>query len=345
MVNLYEEYLTAVKRSETDATTNPSAEPEPVVEADVEMDEEELAGELADSEDDAEAEARQSPQETRQAAEEYQTATMPEPPEPPAPARPLMTAEVIADAKVLKAFAEQLRAVADEGKVCFEPDGIHVKVVDPAHVQMVELTLPYGALEAYDVFEDGRRTTSPCDLGLDFEKFLGVLAKQKGKVSLDFRFGGVAKETLKIVHSGSTREMGLIDTAGLIDPKVPVLVFPAKVALSGKTFLEILKSAGEVSDHIAITVTPTALRFVAEGDVDRYEHEFQAGTDAVEYLTPVTEEYKSLFPLDYLLNVAKTLKGSRLILSIGNDYPLRIDWDGPHTRGTYLTAPRIESPD
>src|SRR3972149_4499938 len=124
-------------------------------------------------------------------------------PEPVAP-KAVMTADIVADAKVLRTFLEQVEAVTDEAKVRLEPDGIHVTAVDPAHVQLVEITLPLDSLEQYRVFEDGRRAVSPCDLGLDVEKLLGVLRKLKGKVSLAFRFGGVPNERLAGTQGGQS---------------------------------------------------------------------------------------------------------------------------------------------
>ncbi len=41
--------------------------------------------------------------------------------------------------------------------------------------------------------------------------------------------------------------------------------------------------------------------------------------------------------------IMKTMKGNRLRIYLGTDYPIRIDWTGPTTRGTWLCAPRIEA--
>ena len=345
---MYEEYQTVVKRSIVESRAGLVEPTEPArdeaEETVLHEEDDKVDLEAADAEEESVLAAETGPEpDTEQIEEDDEAVETPGEPEPVAP-KAVMTADIVADAKVLRTFLEQVEAVTDEAKVRLEPDGIHVTAVDPAHVQLVEITLPLDSLEQYRVFEDGRRAVSPCDLGLDVEKLLGVLRKLKGKVSLAFRFGGVPNERLEVTQGGSSREMGLVDTAGMTDPRVPDLNFPAKVALDGKSFLDVLKDAGEVSDHLAVTVTPTALRFEAEGDVDRYRHEFPAGTDAVEYVTTVTEDYRSLFPLDYLVNIAKTVRQSRLVLWLGTDFPLRIDWDG-ETRGTFLTAPRIEQPD
>ena len=266
---------------------------------------------------------------------------------------PETTAEIIVDAKALQAFVAQVKAVSVEGRILFEPDGLHVKVVDPAHVELADIKLPSSSLDRYDVFADGKRFVPSCEAGVDFEKVLGVLKGQKAKVGLTFR---LSRNRLEVAQNGSSRTMGLLDTAGMTDAKVPTFPVAAKVAVDGKAFLETLKAAGEVSDHVAITVTPTALRIEAEGDVDRYKHEFPAGTDAVEYLTRVTGDYRSLFPLDYFENMVKSVVAEDLEITFGNDYPLRATWRPTITRKVgdqatdfvlgevvALIAPRIES--
>ena len=51
----------------------------------------------------------------------------------------------------------------------------------------------------------------------------------------------------------------------------------------------------------------------------------------------------SLFPLDYLAAFVKSVKTQSLVVQLGTDYPIRMDWDGA-TKGTYLCGPRIETP-
>ena len=59
-----------------------------------------------------------------------------------------------------------------------------------------------------------------------------------------------------------------------------------------------------------------------------------------------TERAKSLFSLDYFANMVKAGRTSPGIhLNLGNDYPVKIEFDiaGGNGHVTYLLAPRIES--
>ncbi len=85
-------------------------------------------------------------------------------------------------------------------------------------------------------------------------------------------------------------------------------------------------------------------RFVvrSEGDVDTFERVF-GHDDWIEKVQYDGATYRSLFPLDYVCNFMKTMKGNRLRFYLGTDYPVRMDWTGPATKGTWLCAPRIEA--
>jgi proliferating cell nuclear antigen len=58
------------------------------------------------------------------------------------------------------------------------------------------------------------------------------------------------------------------------------------------------------------------------------------------------EKVRSLFPLDYFSNMVKAIPaGTVVTLSIGSDYPVKLEFTMANGKGTvdYLLAPRIES--
>ena len=142
-----------------------------------------------------------------------------------------------------------------------------------------------------------------------------------------------------------TRTMPALDTHDLADPKVPVLNLPAKLTVSADDILDALKACEAVSDHVRLTATRDGLRVLAEGDTDHVSMEFRHGERCdVEYIRGDEGQATSLFPLDYLASFLKSVKTGPLVVQLGTDYPIRVDWDGA-TKGTYLCAPRIETPD
>jgi prefoldin subunit 5 len=81
----------------------------------------------------------------------------------------------------------------------------------------------------------------------------------------------------------------------------------------------------------------------AEGDVDKVSLDLEA---VVDYVQGEEGRATSLFPLDYLAAFVKAVRDAKveeIVLQLGTDYPIRVDWDGA-VKGTYLCAPRIETP-
>jgi proliferating cell nuclear antigen len=137
--------------------------------------------------------------------------------------------------------------------------------------------------------------------------------------------------------------MGLIDTTGMPDPKMPNLNLPAKVVLKASELTQGVRASETVSDHLALTVNKEDFELYAEGDTDTVN--LKLNKDLL--LELVTDsKCKSLFSIDYFSNMIKPVKGDDPItIMIGNDNPIRVEFNIAENKGhvTYLLAPRIES--
>ncbi len=269
-----------------------------------------------------------------------------EPPEPPKEPRPPRRFEFRVNAAPLKAFVALLEPLADEVKVTANGDAWHVLAVDPAHVAMVDLTLtdlPYAFERRAGVLE---RITDDAVFGLDLTKMKEILRLLKKDDAVSFIMDlpdAEDKDRITVEIGRTKRTMNAIDTADLADPKVPALNLPAKLTVAMKDLLEAVKAAESVSDHIRLTATREGLNVTAEGDVDKVSLDLEASVD---YVQGEEGKASSLFPLDYLAAFVKAVRDAKveeLVVQLGTDYPIRVDWDGA-VKGTYLCAPRIETP-
>lgn len=278
-----------------------------------------------------------------------------EPPEPPGPFHGL---EAQVDVKALKAFLAQVLGVADEARVIADIDGWHVKVVDPAHVEMIDVLLPYKAFDlnrtywAANAPQDGPAKPESVVFGIDVEKLAKKLKSLKAG-QIRFVYEDDDKSGHIMLGLGNREDsVGAVDTAGMSDPKIPGLTMPVEFRVPAKLLADVVKSAGEISDHIWLTVEPDSegqMRLIteAQGDIDKTRNVFQT---EVEWVRSDGASHRSGFPLDYLDSFLKVVKGETLTVQMGSDYPLRVDWgenlEGKATgatKGTYLCAPRIES--
>ena len=236
--------------------------------------------------------------------------------------------------EVLKGIIDVTSPLVNEAKFNITPKGISLRAVDPAHVAMVNLTVKDKAFEEFKATE--------MELGIDMDKLGGImrLSTSGDMISLDYD-----EDTNRLVVKigNLVRKMGLIDTAGMPDPKMPNLNLPAKVVIKASELSQGVRASEAVSDHLALTVNKDHFELFAEGDTDTVN--LKLPKDLVVELS-TNNKCKSLFSIDYFSNMIKPVKGEDPItIMIGNDNPIKVEFDIAEKKGhvTYLLAPRIES--
>jgi len=244
----------------------------------------------------------------------------------------MFTAKVKSD--VLKGIIDVTSPLVNEVKFNITPKGISLRAVDPAHVAMVDLNVDSKAFEEYKADE--------MELGIDMDKLGGImrLASSGDMVSLDYD----EESNRLIVKIGNlVRKMGLIDTAGMPDPKMPNLELPAKIVLKSSELNQGVRASEAVSDHLALSAGKENFELFAEGDTDTVNLKLPKDL-LVELKSP--GKCKSLFSIDYFSNMIKPVRSEDPItIHLGSDNPIRVEFDIADKKGhvTYLLAPRIES--
>jgi proliferating cell nuclear antigen len=235
---------------------------------------------------------------------------------------------------VLKGIIDVTSPLVNEVKLNVTSKGVSLRAVDPAHVAMVDLQVNAKAFEEYKADE--------MELGIDMDKLGGImrLASSGDMVSLEYD-----EDTNRlIVRIGNlVRKMGLIDTAGMPDPKMPNLELPAKVVLKSSELSQGVRASEAVSDHLALAASKDNFELFAEGDTDTVNLKLPKDL-LVELNSP--GKCKSLFSIDYFSNMIKPVRGEDPItIMLGNDNPIRVEFAIAENKGhvTYLLAPRIES--
>ena len=236
--------------------------------------------------------------------------------------------------EVLKGIIDVTSPLVNEVKLNITPKGISLRAVDPAHVAMVDLEVKSKAFDEYKATD--------MELGIDMDKLSSImrLSSSGDMISLDYD----EESNRLIVKIGNlVRKMGLIDTAGMPDPKMPNLNLPAKVVLKASELNQGVRASEAVSDHLALTVNKDDFELFAEGDTDTVN--LKLPKDLLLELN-TSAKCKSLFSIDYFSNMIKPVRGEDSItIMIGNDNPIRVEFDIAEKKGhvTYLLAPRIES--
>ncbi len=246
-----------------------------------------------------------------------------------------MVFKAVIDADILKDSIEAISTLVDEAKFKLNPNGISLMAVDPANVAMVSFELSSDAFDSYESTEG--------EIGLDLVKLVNVLgmADRSDKVGLELN---ETTHKLAISMGGLSYTLSLLDPSSIRkEPKVPSLDLPVKATLKGEDLRKAVKAAETVSDHMVLGVDGETLFMEAKGDTDQVR--LRLTSDEMIDLT-TSGPARSLFSLDYLSDMSKTLKKvEEITIHLGKDYPIKINFMVANGNGKigYLLAPRIES--
>jgi proliferating cell nuclear antigen len=231
----------------------------------------------------------------------------------------------------LREVVEVVSTLVSEVKLTISKDGLEAKAVDPSHVAMLVLKLNKSVFEEF--------TGEPTELGVDIEKLKEVLRLSKPGDIIDVQFDG--KNRLVASLGRVTRQMAVVDPAGITDPKVPNVNPPALVTVKTEDLRQGIRGSESFTDHVTLTLDPDAFTMHSEGETDQLDLRL-----AKENLTKleVKEAVKSMYPLDFFSAMVKSIAAEDTTLHVGNEYPLKVEFPmgGGRGEGRYLLAPRVE---
>lgn len=227
-------------------------------------------------------------------------------------------------------------------EICFEVDenGIKASAMDPSHVALVSMEMPK------DVFEEYEGDIQ--DIGIDLEALKKIIARGRGdeKLILDL---DVEKNKLNITFkSNVTRKFSIalydVSSSNL---KVPDIEYPNSVSIKAGAFVEALKDAELVNDHITLKIDENKFVIYSKGDLNQSETVFDNSIDDDESALAdfnMGEASRSTFNLAYLKDLTKSTAAEDLLkIYLGSDMPVKIEYEVSGSKLVFLLAPRIES--
>ncbi len=230
----------------------------------------------------------------------------------------------------LRELVEVVSTLVSEVKLSISKDGLEAKAVDPSHVAMLVLKLQKGIFEEF--------TGEPTEIGVDVEKLKEVLRLSKPGDVLELQFDG---KRLVANVGRLTRQMAVVDPAGITDPKVPNVNPPASVTVKTEEMRQGIRGSESFTDHVTLSLEPEAFTMHSEGDTDRLD--LRLPKESLTRLD-VKEPVKSMYPLDFFSAMVKSIASEDATLFVGNEYPLKIEFamGAGRGEGRYLLAPRVE---
>lgn len=234
---------------------------------------------------------------------------------------------------VLKEIVGVISTLVDEAKFNVEPDGVTVRAVDPAHVAMLDLRISPDAFESY--------SANSMSFAVEIGKLRDVLKLARADDLIDLSFDEEGNRLVARIEN-LTREMSLLDIAGMTDPKVPQLSLDVSVTIPTRELTRGIRASETVSEHVALSASPDGFEISAAGDRDSAKLVLSKD-DVIEL--KCSQKVRSLFSLEYFSNMVKSIGSSETVtIYLGNDYPMKMAFSiaGGAGEVIYLLAPRIE---
>lgn len=275
----------------------------------------------------------------------------------------------------LRSFVDNLAHLVDEARLQFTDAGVTVRVRDPANVCMTAQTWPASGFSSYQVNNDNGVTVG-MPLNLDGPGDLrratryarrGRGSKSGDPVRLDvFNDGDATRVRVAILRPDQRTKrvswfFGIDPGALREEPDLPGLELPYRGDPSPDALGDAVGSL-DAHEHAWIgadgktlvigTQASTNPHLDADDDVmtaDSVELPNRAW-DINDPDGDVDDVDGSMFSLSYLttiVNAVDDIEASRLTLSFGDDFPMKVDWQNTDwgIEGQHMVAPRISKAD
>lgn len=254
------------------------------------------------------------------------------------------------DGNVFRPWVDIVRVLDDKARIHADAAGLHVELVDPANVGMVETTLYADALENYSLEASDEYRT-----GADFKGLASAASiARKGKTTADdltVRFNGEERATLETEreYGSTTVERG--ETAALLnpdtirqEPEIPDLETTVRGEVESLPFRDVLDA---VSEHAY---------FQPDGDDLVVSEERDTSATAARFRDVLTESPDepdaTVFSIDYLSDMASAIRSAKaetVRFEFAEEYPIKLHFqrtgadDTVLYDGTFMLAPRLHS--
>jgi proliferating cell nuclear antigen len=229
-----------------------------------------------------------------------------------------------------KQFVKSLNQVNDTCIISFNKTGFNASIVDPAHVAMITNNINVKDISLY-VYESDQ---DYLEIGIDLDRLNNIVKTIKKYDNIKLVYNQELN-VFEITINNVMYTINCLTTDNIVKPRLPVLQFLTSFNIPVKEVYDFLKNAAAISDHISITTEYNSIVFEANKDNNKIALKLLTGN--------MLQKAKSLFAIDYLLNIFKDLVYYKAIdISLGNDFPLKIEANTT-VNTSILLAPRIES--
>lgn len=233
----------------------------------------------------------------------------------------------------IREFLRATYILCDEVKISIKNEGWKINTVDPAHVGLVNFTLPAEEFTEYENDDE-------VEIAIDIHKIYKYISHFGEGLTKIF----ITPAGITIKCEGISRNFALLDVEEYKDVKVPELSLNAKITLDRETiqkFYKALKIADTFAQYIKLQAEKTGM-FTVFTDEDN--ENMQAEIGSIAEIEGEEEKVVSRYPLDYLsdmtdriIAIMNTFMKESVVIEFAKDRPIKISCGDVY----YMLAPSI----
>jgi len=238
--------------------------------------------------------------------------------------------------KLLRDSIDTISQLIDDVIIKITKDGIEILAADRAIVSVVNYKLKSSAFQEF-VCEEER------EIGINLISLLTFLKRVSPSDKMTLQLKDDDNKLEIILEGNSKRKFAvpLIEVSKREIPDINKLEFSASAEIVSRVLEQGIIDADLVADSVIFNVSEEGLKMLAKGNGSKTELFLEKGNDALLSIN-AKENVDSRYSLEYL---KKMIKGSRIsdkvIISIGKDFPMKIEFLGQEASLQMILAPRV----
>jgi len=237
------------------------------------------------------------------------------------------------DARSFQNLLDAIAKIADEVSMRITPGGVRIVALDPAHVALIDVSLPPDTFLEYDVPEEVK-------VGVNLATALKVVKRGKKGNKLEIE---VMDDKVRWSIEATTLKRYTLLNLEVPEPEIPEasLEFNARLTMIVDPLRNGLRDAEVVGDTVEFEAPDDTVFIIRGVGAAKAETKIPSDSPAViEY--EVKEASKSRYDIGYLKNILSLTKvADSVSLEFSTDMPLRLRFNLPAGgQVTYLLAPK-----
>ncbi len=245
----------------------------------------------------------------------------------PVEPEPIAPLTLVCPSDPLKTAIASLRALSDDAVLIFNESGLTSKVVDSAHVCLLELSIPTKTFVSHTIPVQ-TEIAVPLD---NLESALKIAGKKDNiKLALTDENTYLTIEVGDIVKS-----VRLLDSLLVKNPPSPIIPFDLSYTLDADALKKAITASKTVGDVITLHYDGSTTTIKVDSNMERVEALLETSNPTITSKVSIT----SLYTVKYLVQMVKKV-GSELVISWGDNKPLKMFSDDGFLTLSWLLAPR-----